>query len=104
MTVVVERVRVPGLPGSRQEKPDYASKPGDAHRQGRTASPVRGVGQIVISFTERSGVMSARLGVIELASITHDPDSREGYCCSVLLPGYSPKPQPARDLDAARRA
>jgi hypothetical protein len=87
--------------GRRKPNADYASKPGDARRSGR-ADP-GGLMPVNVDFSERSAVIEARLGVVTVGIVTHDTTS-EGYFWAVYLPGVSPSPRPARDVEAARRA
>lgn len=80
---------------------NYQSKPGDARRQGRAEAP--GLMPVHVVFDERAQSIEARLGVVTVGVVTHDPASK-GYFWAVHLPGMPNTPRPAKDADAARRA
>jgi hypothetical protein len=77
----------------------YASKPGDARRSGR----VERAGQVEVHFTDRGSQIEARVGVVTVGAVTHDPTSR-GFFWAIYLPGMTSAPRPARDADKARDA
>lgn len=79
----------------------YASKPGDARRSGR-AEP-RGGGQVDIQFDDRGSRIDARLGVMTVGAVTHDPNTK-GYFWAIYLPGVPNQPRQAGDADKARDA
>lgn len=82
--------------------PGYASKPGDSRRQGRVA-PVRGDVAVAVEFNDLASHIEARLGVVVVGTVTHDPNSG-GYCWAVFVPGMSNVPRPASDADKAKGA
>jgi hypothetical protein len=97
----VDRVRRPlgdGVyPGS-----GYASKPGDARRSGRV-DDARGMAAVRIAFVDRGSHIEARLGVVTVGMVTHDP-AAGGFFWAVHLAGMSAAPKPAGDADKAKSA
>jgi hypothetical protein len=87
--------------GRPKPNADYASKPGDARRSGR--ADAAGLMPVNIDFSEGAAAIEVRLGVVTVGAVTHDITSK-GYFWAVYLPGVSPAPRPARDVEAARRA
>jgi hypothetical protein len=81
---------------------NYVSKPGDARRSGR-ADPVPRAIPIVLNEHETAAAIEVRLGVMTVATITHDVTG-DGYFWALRLPDVSHDRKPARDIDAARRA
>jgi hypothetical protein len=84
----------------------YASKAGDARRSGRAddlRAAVRGMASIEIAFLDRGSMIEARLGVIVVGRVTHDP-AAGGYFWAIDLPGIPPAPRPAGDPDKAKGA
>lgn len=86
----------------RRNGAGYASKPGDARRSGRVHD-VAGLAPCHVEFVERANVIEARLGVVIVATVTHDTTSK-GYFWATDLPGLPDIPRPAKDTDAAKRA
>ncbi|WP_315772962.1 MULTISPECIES: hypothetical protein [unclassified Bradyrhizobium] len=58
---------------------------------------------IRITEQESGSKIELRLGVVTVGLITPNPASN-GYFYAVNLPGFSPAPVPARDVETARRA
>lgn len=88
------------------ERKGYASQAGDPRRQGRAddlRAAVRGMAAVVIDFIDRGSCIEARLGVVTVGRVTHDP-AAGGYFWSVDLPGIPPVPRPAGDPDKAMGA
>lgn len=97
----VDRVRRP-LGDGAYPGPGYASKPGDVRRSGRVDDG-RGVAQIRIEFADVGARIDARLGVVTVGMVTHDP-AAGGYFWAVSLPGLPATPRPAGDADKAKSA
>ena len=58
---------------------------------------------IEIAFLDRGSMIEARLGVVVVGTVTHDP-AAGGYFWAVDLPGVNRTPRPAGDPDKARGA
>lgn len=86
----------------RKPNADYASKPGDARRQGRVNRPL-GKSALTVSFVDAGGRVEARLGVVTVATISVNP-AGGGYLWALFLPMFRPGAQPAADLDKAKSA
>jgi len=89
-----KRARVPNA--------DYASKPGDNRRSGRVAHVVAGAPVISIEYRETGASIEARLGVVVVGAVTHDPGA--GYYWAVYLPDVPRSPRPAADAVKAKAA
>ena len=93
-TVVVEVRRKPNG--------DYASRPGDVRRSGRVeARP--GNAEVSIEFRDLGSQIEARLGVVVVGSVTHDP-AAGAYFWAIFLPGMPRTPRPASDADKGKAA
>lgn len=86
----------------RKPNPDYASRPGDARRSGRAEAPA-GNSAVSIEFKETGSHIEARLGVVVVGTVTHDPASG-GYFWAIFLPGMPRSPKPAGDADKGKAA
>lgn len=80
----------------------YQSKAGDPRRSGR-ASGERGTASVNIEFRDRGSHIEARLGVVVVGTVTHDPASA-GYFWAVFLPGLPRAPKPAGDAGKGKGA
>jgi hypothetical protein len=100
----VERVRRAG-PDAAYSPGMYASKPGDARRQGRADRTGDAAGAPAVpslKFLDTGAAIEARLGVICVARITINPTG--GFLWSCYLPMVPPAPRPAADLEKAQAA
>ncbi|WP_022722967.1 hypothetical protein [Rhodopseudomonas sp. B29] len=88
----------------RRRTPDanYASKPGDARRSGRSVAAA-GAPVIRIEYRNGAAAIEARLGVIVVGTVTHDP-ATGGYFWAVFLPDARRTPTPATTEEKARAA
>ncbi|WP_164634993.1 hypothetical protein [Rhodopseudomonas sp. BR0G17] len=87
----------------RAPNADYASKPGDARRSGRAApGALAGAPVISIEYRETGASIEARLGVVVVGAVTHDPTA--GYFWAVYLPDVPRTPRPAASAVKARSA
>ncbi len=92
--------------GRRKPNADFASKAGDARRQGRVDHRVErpaGQGHVAIAFVDVSGTVEARLVVVCVARITVDP-AAGGFLWACHLPMIEHAARPATDLDRAKGA
>lgn len=89
--------------GRRKPNADYASKPGDARRSGRVEAARPGGAQVSIEFRDLGSQIEARLGVVVVGSVTHDP-AAGGYFWAIFLPGMPRAPRPAGDADKGMAA
>jgi hypothetical protein len=85
----------------RKPNADYTSRPGDARRSGRAEAPGNAV--VSIEFKDIGSQIEARLGVVIVGSVTHDP-AAGGYFWAVFLPGMPRSPKPASDADKGKAA
>lgn len=89
--------------GRRKPNADYASKPGDIRRSGRVESTRAGAAQVAVEFRDIGSQIEARLGVVIVGSVTHDP-AAGAYFWAVFLPGMPRTPRPAGDADKGKAA
>lgn len=84
---------------------NYASKPGDARRSGRAdaASARVGVPTVRIEFKDIGSQIEARLGVVVVGSVSHDP-AGGCYFWATFLPGLPRTPRMASDAEKAKGA
>jgi hypothetical protein len=85
----------------RKSRSNDAPSPADARRS-RRGHRTAGLMPVHVDEFESGVSIEVRLGVVTVGSITHDAASK-GYFWAVYLPGFSPMPKPARDVETARR-
>jgi len=87
----------------RKPNADYASKPGDVRRSGRVDGERAGAAEVSIEFRDCGAQIEARLGVVVVGSVTHDP-ATGAYFWAIFLPGMPRTPRPASDADKGKAA
>jgi hypothetical protein len=91
----------------RKPNADYASRAGDARRQGRVdrddaLRAADAAGRPRIEYVSKGGHHAARLGVLTIGAIHPAPEGlRYDYTWLCFLPGSRPMPSPATDFGKA---